>query len=270
MSVPKDILDLVNAVKAKGEAIAVATVVRTESAAKSVARSIVKDGAGAKIMAGARAVITADGIISASWMCGSSACDAIVCAARLALADGKPRLIHVRPERASAVVRPAVGAMDIFVEPMLPRPVLAIFGASPVAVALSDLARRMGFFVAVCAPSADHGAFPEADRLVEGFAPPADLGGDLYLVISTQGTRDHAALLATVRLPARYFAVVGPRRKLDSLKRDLARDGVEARDLEKIRAPAGLDIGAITPEEIALSIVAEMIGVRRRVQRPPR
>lgn len=255
MSVPKDILDLVNAVKAKGEAVAVATVIRTDAATA--------------VKAGARAVITSDGTLSGGWMCGEAACDAVLRATRQALADGQPRLIRVRPERGSAV-RPGLGAMDIFVEPMLPRPVLAIFGASPVAVALSDLARRMGFFVAVCAPAADHGAFPEADRLVEGFTPPTEFGGDLYLVIATQGAGDHAALLATVRLRAKYFAVVGPRRKVDSLKRDLAGDGVAAQDLEKIRAPAGLDIGAITPEEIALSIVAEMVEIRRRGHRPPR
>jgi xanthine dehydrogenase accessory factor len=263
MSVPKDILDLVNAIQAKGEAVAVATIVRTLSATDA--------------KAGARAVITADETISGGWIGRASAFDAVLRATREALADGQPRLISVQSEnglnagkaRDAGDMRSSQGAMDIFVEPMLPRPVLAIFGASPVAVALSDLARRVGFFVAVCAPAADHATFTEADRLVEGFAPPADLVGDLYLVISTQGTGDLAALSAAVRLRAKYFAVVGPRRKIALLKSELAREGVEAQDLEKIRAPAGLDIGAITPEEIALSIVAEMIEIRRRGQRQP-
>jgi xanthine dehydrogenase accessory factor len=187
------------------------------------------------------------------------------------LADGQPRLISVQSENGLAAgdMRASQGAMDIFVEPMLPRPTLAIFGASPVAVSLSDFARRVGFFVAVCAPAADHAAFTEADRLVEGFAPPADLVGDLYLVISTQGKGDREALSAAIRLRAKYFAVVGPSRKIALLKSDLAREGIAAQDLDKIHAPAGLDIGAITPEEIALSIVAEMVEVRRRGQRQP-
>lgn len=148
MSVPKDILDLVSAVQAKGEAVAVATVVRTMSNT-AVAR------------AGARTVITADETLSGGWI--GPASGAVLRAARQALADGQPRLISVQPETGSDASR---GAMDIFVEPVLPRPILAIFGASPVAVALSDFARRVGFFVAVCAPAAEHAVFTEADRLV--------------------------------------------------------------------------------------------------------
>jgi xanthine dehydrogenase accessory factor len=256
MSVPKDILDLVNAVQAKGEAVAVATVVRTLS------------GTAAK--AGARAVITADETISGNWIGSASAFDAVLRATRQALADSQPRLIRVQLENELIAGKVSeAGEMDVFVDLVLPRPVLAIFGASPVAVALSDFARRVGFFVAVCTPVADHAAFTEADRLVEGFEPPADLVGELYVVIATQGAGDRAALSAAVRLRAKYFAVVGPRRKIALLLDGLAREGVEAEYLEKIRAPAGLPIGAITPEEIALSIVAEMIEIRRRGQRQP-
>lgn len=255
MSVPKDILDLVNAAQAKGEAVAVATVVRTMS--------------NAAVRAGARAVITADETLSGGWI-GASASGAVLRAAHQALADGQPRLISLQPENGPENGSdPSPGGMDIFVEPVLPRPMLAIFGASPVAVALSDFARRVGFFVAVCAPAADHSVFTEADRLVDGFEPPADLVGDLYLVIATQGAGDRAALSAAVQLRAKYFAIVGPRRKIDLLKSDLAEESVGAGDWEKIHAPAGLALGAITPEEIALSIVAEMIEVRRRGQRQP-
>ncbi len=270
MSVPKDILDLVNSVKARGEAFAVATVVRTVSVTAA--------------KAGAKAVILADGTISGGWIGGGCARGAVLRAARQALADGQPRLISVQPESALAErhiavgetrdgvfyarnMCPSQGAMDIFVEPVLPRPCLAILGASPVAVALADLARRIGFFVTVCAPARDHAAFTEADRLVEGFAPPSDLGDNPFLVISTQGSGDHDALAAAIRLRTLYFAFVGSRKKIAALKNDLAGEGVEAAALEKIRAPAGLDIGAITPEEIALSIVAEMVEIRRRGQR---
>jgi xanthine dehydrogenase accessory factor len=155
----------------------------------------------------------------------------------------------------------------VFVEPMLPRPHLTICGASPVAVALADLARRMGFFVTVCAPASEHAAFGETDRLIDGFNIPADGAQQGYLVISTQGRGDIAALKATIHAPAKYFAFVGSRKKAAALKSELIEEGVEYSELEKIRAPAGLDLGAITPDEIAFSIVAEMIEIRRRGQR---
>ncbi len=267
-----DILDLVSSVKAKGEPFALATVVRTVSVTAA--------------KAGAKAVILADGTISDGWIGGGCARGAVLKAARQALADGAPRLVSVQPEHAlleqhvgigetrDGVVYarnmcPSQGTMDIFIEPVLPRPVVIVCGASPVAVALADLARRMGFFVTVCAPAGEHAAFGETDRLIDGYAPPADLAADCYLVIATQGSGDHAALTATIQAPVKYFAFVGSRKKIAALKNELSGEGVEACQLEKIRAPAGLDIGAITPDEIALSIVAEMIEIRRHGQRQP-
>ena len=151
-----DILDLVSSVKAKGEPFAIATVVRTVAATAA--------------KAGAKAVILADGTISGGWIGGGCARGAVLRAARQAIADGRPRLVSVQPESAlqeqhvavgetrdgvsyARNMCPSQGTMDVFVEPVLPRPVLVICGASPVAVALDDLARRMGFFVAVCAPA---------------------------------------------------------------------------------------------------------------------
>ncbi len=270
MSQAPDILDLVNRVKARGEPFALATVVRTLSVTAA--------------KAGAKAVILADGTITGGWVGGGCARGAVLKAARQALADGLPRLVSVQPEaelqahhvgpgetRDGVVYArnmcPSEGTMDVFVEPVLPRPLLVIFGASPVAAALADLAGKMGFFVTVCAPAADHAAFGEADRKIDGLVPPPDLPAEAYLVIATQGAGDHAVLTATIRARVRYFAFVGSRKKIAALKNELREEGVDLSELEKIRAPAGLDIGAITPEEIALSIVAEMIEIRRRGQR---
>ncbi len=267
---PPDILDLVNQTKARGKPFAVATVVRTVSVTAA--------------KAGAKALILADGTISGGWIGGGCARGAVLRAARQAMADGVPRLVSVQPESAlrehhvgagetrdgvfyARNMCPSEGTMDVFVEPVLPRPALVVCGASPVAVSLAELARRMGFFVSVCAPAADHAAFGEVDRLIDGFVPPKDLPSDSYLVISTQGAGDHAALAATIKLRGSYFAFVGSRKKIAALKTELIEEGVEAPELDKIRAPAGLDIGAITPDEIALSIVAEMIEIRRRGQR---
>jgi len=243
MSVPKDILDIVGAVTSDAEAVAVAIVVRASP-----------QGA---VQAGARAVIAADGAITGGWLAGAAADEAFR-VAQATLEDGRPRLFR------------AAKGFDVLVEPLLPRPTLVIVGATPVAVALADLARRLGFFVTVCAPAAAHGAFAEADRLVDGFALPEDLGGALYLVVATQGAGERAALAAIARRPLKYLAVVAPRRRGEALKRALERRRGAVARVEGIRAPAGLDIGAVTPEEIALAIVAEMVAIRRRGALPER
>ncbi len=265
-------LDLVNDMKARGEPFALATVVRTVSltAAK----------------AGAKAVILGDGTMTAGWIGGGCARANVLKAARQSLSDGQPRLISVQPkdvleehgltagEAREGVLYannmcPSHGTMDIFVEPILPRPQLYVCGASPVAVAIAAIAQRMSFFVSICAPTADHALFGDADRLVDGYEIPADSASSRYVVVSTQGRGDTAALKSALAVPSAYVAFVGSRKKAAVLKDELAAAGVSSAQLENLRAPAGLDLGAITPDEIALSIVAEMVEVRRRGQRQP-
>ena len=153
--------------------------------------------------------------------------------------------------------------MDIFVEPVLPRPQVVICGSSPVAVAVADLARRTGFAVSVCAPAAEQDAFGDAERRIEGYALPVEDAGARYVVVSTQGRGDEAALLAALAVDADYVAFVGSRKKAEALKATLAKRGVTAERLARLKAPAGLDLGAITPDEIAISILAEIVAVRR-------
>jgi xanthine dehydrogenase accessory factor len=153
--------------------------------------------------------------------------------------------------------------MDIFVEPVLPRPQVVVCGSSPVAVAVADLARRMGFAVTACAPAAEQSVFAEVERRIEGFALPVAEAGLRYVVVSTQGRGDEAALLAALAAEADYVAFVGSRRKAETLKAALGKRGIAADRLARLKAPAGLDLGAITPDEIALSIMAEIIALRR-------
>ena len=148
--------------KAKGEAFALATVVRTVAATAA--------------KAGAKAIIRADGSISEGWIGGGCARGAVLKAAREALADGRARLISVQPPdvlqehgvaageeregvRFARNTCPSHGTMDIFIEPVLPRPQIVLCGSSPVAVAIADLAPRLGFSVTACAPAAEQGAF---------------------------------------------------------------------------------------------------------------
>ena len=153
--------------------------------------------------------------------------------------------------------------MDIFVEPVLPRPQVVVCGSSPVAVAIADLAKRMGFAVTACALAAEQAAFAEVERRIEGYALPVTEAGARYVVVSTQGRGDEAALLAALAAEVDYVALVGSRRKAEVLKAALAARGVAAERLARLKAPAGLDLGAITPDEIAISILAEIVAVRR-------
>jgi xanthine dehydrogenase accessory factor len=267
-----DVLDFANGLKAHGEVFAIATVVRTIAATAA--------------KAGAKAVIRADGSISAGWIGGGCARAAVLNAARQAIADGKPRLVSVQPadvlkdqglrpgDKRDGIqfarnMCPSQGTMDVFVEPVFPRPGLLVCGGSPVAVAVAELAARFGFDVTVAALPEDHARFNEPNARLDGF----DLAGlsatTTFAVVATQGLGDEAALKAVLARVTGYVAFVGSHRKAASLREAIAAAGVDPEQLARVRAPAGLDIGAVTPEEIALSIVAEMVEVRRRGQAVP-
>jgi xanthine dehydrogenase accessory factor len=267
-----DILDIVSTRKLAGTPFALATVVRTVAATAA--------------KAGAKAVILPDGTISEGWIGGGCARAAVLKAARDAMADGKSRLVSVQPPdtlddqghkageeeggvRFAKNMCPSQGTMDIFVEPILPRPQVVICGSSPVAVAVADLARRSGFAVTVCAPAAEQQAFADADRRIEGFALPVEEAASRYVVVSTQGRGDEAALAAALAVDVDYVAFVGSRKKAETLKAALAERGITQERLSRLKAPAGLDLGAITPDEIAISILAEIVAARRGALRQP-
>ncbi len=265
-----EVMDLVAQLKAAEETFVLATVVRT------VAVTAAK--------AGAKAIIRPDGTIVAGWIGGGCAKGAVLKAARDALADGEPRMVSVQPEhllaelgvkpgedrdgvRFASNLCPSKGTMDIFVEPVLPHPSLVILGGSPVALSLATQARQLGYHVTVAAPRADLGETPDVDRLIDGFALGNLNEAKRFVVVSTQGKGDEAALRTAVATPAVYRAFVGSRRKMASLREKLGREGIETSALDRVKAPAGLDLGAITPEEIAMSILAEITVERRRGQR---
>jgi xanthine dehydrogenase accessory factor len=272
MSAHIDTMQLVSQLKAADEAFVLATVVRTVSVTAA--------------KAGAKAVIRADGRISAGWIGGGCARGAVLRAARDALVDGEPRLVSVQPEALLAelgvkpgenrdgvrFVRnlcPSKGSIDIFIEPVLPRPSLVILGSSPVAMALDEQAPLFGFSVTLAAPTDELSNAPSADVVIDGFKLDHLSEGRRFIVVSTQGRGDEMALRAAVAVEAAYHAFVGSRRKMAALRESLLADGVPAAALDRVRAPAGLDLGAITPEEIALSILAEITRERRRGQRQP-
>ncbi len=261
-----DVMDIVSELQQRGEAFALATVVRTVSVTAA--------------KAGAKAVIKPDGSIEGGWIGGGCAKGAVLKAAHDALADGQARLISVQPPgdlatlgvspgesregvRYARNMCPSQGTMDIFVEPMMPRPSLVICGSSPVAIALSRLAAVMGFSVTACAPPEEQQAFDAADIRIEGYALPVSGLAQRFVVVSTQGKGDEAALRAILNIDAPYKAFVGSRRKMAAIREKLVKEGASPEAFDAVKAPAGIDIGAISQEEIALSIFAEIVASRR-------
>jgi xanthine dehydrogenase accessory factor len=265
-----EVMDLVAQMKAAEQAFVLATVVRTVSVTAA--------------KAGAKAIIRPDGTIVAGWIGGGCAKGAVLKAAREALADGEPRMVSVQPEdllaelgvkpgetregvRFASNMCPSKGTMDIFVEPVLPHPSLLVLGASPVALSLAAQARQLGYHVTLAAPAADLTAVADADVVVDGFELPYLNNARRFVVVSTQGKGDEAALKQALAVETTYHAFVGSKRKMAALRDKLIATGLDPAAIDRVKAPAGLDLGAITPEEIAMSILAEITVERRRGQR---
>jgi xanthine dehydrogenase accessory factor len=165
------------------------------------------------------------------------------------------------------------GTLEIFVEPILPQPELVIFGGGHVSMALGQAAHAAGFAISVVDDReafANAERFPMAQRIHAGFGEAfAALkpGASTYIVIITRGHRDDLRVLEwAVSTEARYIGMIGSRRKVLSVYRALEeKAGIPPERFERVFAPIGLAIGALTPEEIAVSIAAELIAVRRGV-----
>jgi len=167
------------------------------------------------------------------------------------------------------------GTLDIFIEPILPPASLYIFGAGHVSVNLYKVARGAGFDVTVVDDReayANRERFPEAREVIaEDFDKAMariEPGEGAYIVIVTRGHRDDMRVLRwAVQTRARYVGMIGSRRKTIAIFKELQKEGLSAELFERVHAPVGLDIGAITPEEIAVAITAELIAIRRHAER---
>src|SRR5450631_1808739 len=198
-------------------------------------------------------------------------------AAREVMTSEKPRTLsfdlNQDPKYDTGLV--CGGTLDIFIEPVLPPPVLYIFGAGHVGYELYKAAGRAGFDVIVTDDRdayANRERFPEAreviaedfDKAVAQLAP----GESSYIVIVTRGHRDDMRMLRwAVQTAARYVGMIGSKRKTIAIFKELQQEGLPAHLFDRVHAPVGLDIGAITPEELAVSITAELIAKRRKVER---
>lgn len=228
-----DILGEALRLREAGESFVIATVTRVEKPTSA--------------KPGAKAIITASGAWI-GWIGGSCSRASVDYEARRAIASGKAHLVQL----ASTETCASGGSLDIFLEPHVPRPHLVVIGHLPVAEALVALAKPLGFHVTAIAPDGNPESFTTADAFLDHIDLDELAPGSRYVVIASHGNYDEEAIEAVSATNNEYVALVA------SKKRALAL-GVP----ENVKCPAGLDIGAETPEEIALSILAEIVSVRR-------
>ena len=241
-----DVLALALLLRGRGEPFAVATVVRCERPTSA--------------KPGAKALIRRDGTVT-GWVGGACAEPVVVREALSSLRDGQPRLIGLRGDgsallgRTEGIVPYAMtchsgGTLEIYVEPFLPKPLLVLVGHGPVVETLAVLGQTTGFAVSVLAPET---LGDELGHLERGAS----------VVVATHGSADEEALERVLQSEAGYVSLIASRKRAAVMIETLKRRGVAPERLGRLKAPAGLDLGAMTPEEIAVSILAEIVQSRR-------
>jgi xanthine dehydrogenase accessory factor len=193
--------------------------------------------------------------------------------AREVIETEKPRHLHFSLGQDAAYDNGLIcgGQLDVFVEPVIPQPSAVIFGAGHISKSLAKVAGLAGFRTTVVDDRdmfANRERFPDVDEVYadeyESVFPKLNVNETTYLIIVTRGHRDDMRVLKwAVGTNARYVAMIGSRRKVINVIRELEKEGIPTNAFARIHAPMGFDIGAVTPEEIAVSVVAEMIAVRR-------
>lgn len=248
----RDIYDVVQELRASGRAFAVAIVVETRGSVSARTAS--------------KAVIDEHGRVVAGWVGGGCAESAAGHAALECMKSGQPAMLEVDMEdEVLGAGMPCGGHMRVYVEPVLPRPTLWITGHGPVAECLCSMADMLGLDVVVDDPLADRDRYPAASRLVTDDHDYAALNpgpGD-FVVIATQHRGDHLSVKRALSSRVGYIALIASRKRSRLVLDDLRREGLSEQELDRVMAPSGLDLGARTPEEIALCVMSEIVLVRR-------
>jgi xanthine dehydrogenase accessory factor len=241
---------------AQGESFAVAEVVRYLSPISG--------------KVGDKAIVLADGTVW-GWIGGGCAQPLVIKEALKALKDGRPRLVRISPSSlqeegivAYNMTCHSGGTLDIYIEPVLPKPHIVILGRSKVGQTLSKLGKTIHYTVSVAAPHTDRESYPDADRLQMNLnLSGLKIGPQTFIVVSTQGECDEEAMERALQTEASYVAFVASKAKAAKVLQFLSQRGIRAERLSEVRAPAGLNIQARSQEEIAVSILAEIIQLNR-------
>ena len=258
-----DYLDKAHTLQASGQPFALATVVRAERPTSA--------------KAGAKAIIMADGALT-GWVGGSCAQPTVIREALKALQDGQPRFLRLTPPEKlgkaahaqAGIIEVALtcisgGTLEVYIEPYLPQPQLIVIGHLPIAEALATLGKGLNYSVTVLGLDATPSRFPQADLVLDRLDfSQVRLTSQTYVVVATHGNYDEEALEWALDAGAAYVALVASPKRAEAVLQYLRETGVAEARLARLKCPAGLDIGASTPEEIALSILAEIVQLRRR------
>lgn len=244
----------------RGEPFVVATVVRAEKPTSA--------------KAGAKALITAGGVLS-GWVGGSCAEPTVKREAKKALQDGQPRLLRLCPPEKlgqapqEGVVEIALtcisgGTLEIYIEPQLAQPHLVVIGHLATAEALVRLGNAMGWRVSLLGLEVTRQRFPEADEIIDGLdLSQISINGNSHVVVASHGNYDEDMLVAALHSPAPYVALIASKKRAGAILQYLNEANLTSEQIARFKYPAGLDFGAVTPEEIALSILAEIVQRRR-------
>ena len=255
----EDIFKEIAIIKSEGGSAALATVIKAKG---STPRE-----------AGSKMLIRSDGTIAGSI--GGGSLEATICReAANVIKEANPKLMHfdLTEEEAAGDGMLCGGTMDVFIEHIASEPTLFIFGAGHISLSICKIAKIVGFKVIVIddrAEFANRERFPEADQLFnDNFSElfsKLKVNRSSYIVIVTRGHKfDEKVLEWAIQSEACYLGMIGSKKKSDTIFANLQSKGVSKKLLETVHAPIGLDINAETPEEIAVSIMAEIIKIRRK------
>jgi xanthine dehydrogenase accessory factor len=222
---------------------------------------------------GDKALITIDGTMY-GWVGGSCSQPTVIREALKALKDGKSHFIRLSPDPEKLTPREGLtdlpmtcfggGTLEIYIEPQFPQPRLMVVGSLPIARALVGLGKVMNYETVAVNPDGEGSPLTDAHHLVTHITDiPQYVHPDTYIVVATHGNFDEAALEHALRAKARYIGLVASHKRFESVLEYLKMQGFNDADLAQIKAPAGLDIQARQGDEIALSILAEIVQRRR-------
>jgi xanthine dehydrogenase accessory factor len=221
---------------------------------------------------GSKAIIRSDGS-TIGWVGGGCVQPIVLREALAALQTGKPKLLTISPDeprdgwqgvKSFRMTCEGGGSLEIYLEPVLPKPQLLIVGNSPVAQTVAHLGQLLEFKVVVAHPEATSEHFPDATLLLTDLSVVKDhINEASYVVVATMGNRDEEGLVAVVGTRPRYLGLVASKKKSQALFDYVRTSGATTEDIAVITCPAGVEIGSETLPEIALSIAAEITRVRR-------
>jgi xanthine dehydrogenase accessory factor len=256
-----DFYDKVQTLRDTGNPFAIATVVRAERPTS------------AKV--GAKAIITEEGRLS-GWIGGSCAEPTVKREAKKALQDGQPRLIRLcPPEKMGQAPQEGVleialtcisgGTLEIYIEPQLAQPHLVVIGHLATAEALVSLGKGLGWRISLMGLDVTRERFPGTDHLMDELDfSKLTVTKNTYIVVASHGNYDEDMLVAALQSEAPYVALIASKKRASAILQYLNESNLTQEQIARLKYPAGLDFGAVTPEEIALSILAEIIQRRHQ------